>query len=138
VALAWRSPHGNRDLAGFLASGMVAGDRVVMVDQAFYDVSFYARLSTPPVITSDWADPRVALQDNWRKELADAARFEPGLGRTLLRPASDLAQLACGQGATWFVVARAKASKMATVSAARLVFERQGTTLWRAPMQACN
>ncbi len=141
VALAWRSPHGNRDLAGFLASGIVAGDRVVMVDQAFYDVSFYARLSTPPVITSDWADPRVALQDNWRKELADAARFEPDRGRTLLRPASDLpqlAQLACGQGATWFVVARAKASKMDAVSAARLVFERQGTSLWRVPMQACN
>ena len=138
AVLAWRSPLGNRDLARFLASNMAATDRVVMVDQAFHDVSFYARLARPALITSDWADPRIALQDNWRKELADAAGFDPALGRALLRPTSDLAHLACGPGTTWFVVARAKASQMGAVGAAKPVFESQESMLWRAPVQPCG
>ncbi len=135
--LAWRSPHGNRDLAELLRMKLGPGDRVVMVDQPFYDVSYYARLAALPIIASDWADPRLATQDNWRKELADAARFDPALGSALLKPLSDLPRLACGKGAAWFVVASAKAAQLHAVAGATQVFEREGTALWRAPLPAC-
>jgi len=137
ATLAWRAPHGNRALAAVLAARLGPGDRVVMVDQAFYDVSFYAALAEPPVIASDWADPRLPSQDNWRKELADAGRFDPELARRVLQPLTSLPRLACGQGTVWFVVADAKSAALQGVPGATPVFERGGTQLWRAPMPAC-
>jgi len=138
AALAWRAPHDNRALAAVLAARLGPGDRVVMVDQAFHDVSFYAALADPPVIVSDWDDPRIPAQDNWRKELADAGRFDPTLARRVLQPLTSLPRLACGQGTVWMVVASAKAAALQGAPGAAAVFDRGGTQLWRAPMPACN
>ncbi len=98
-AIAWQAPKSNRGAALALAQAMAPGDTVVMVDDYLYDLPFYARLRKPVVFVSDWANPELANQDNWRNELMDAAAFAPERGRQVLRPdGSQLDQMACDGG----------------------------------------
>jgi 4-amino-4-deoxy-L-arabinose transferase-like glycosyltransferase len=137
VAFAWQAPKSNRAAALALAAQMAPGDRVVMVDEYFYDLPFYARLTAPVIIASDWADPALPTRDNWRKELFDATRFDPALGRELLRPLDRLDALLCGAGTAWFVVDPGRAQRVAALAGSTRAFADSRTELWRAPMHAC-
>lgn len=53
VAVAWQAPKSNRPAALALASHRAAAERVVMVDDYFYDLPFYARLTQPVIVVSD-------------------------------------------------------------------------------------
>jgi hypothetical protein len=88
TVLAWQAPASNRDLGLALREHLQAGERVVFIDEPFFDVPFYARMTEPPIVLADWDDPQIPTHDNWRKELHDAARFDPAAGarrRTGLR-----------------------------------------------------
>lgn len=137
AAVAWKAPNSNRALAQTLAGAIAPGDRVVMVDEYYYDVPFYARLAQPVVIAGDWADPEIPKRDNWRKEVFDAARFDPALARDLLRPLSDLPRMACGTGVAWFIVPVGHADRVAGLPGASRVFADRRTELWREPGRAC-
>ncbi len=148
TALKLKPPTSSKAVAAMLAAQMSTGDRVVFVDEMFYDLPFYAGLRQPPVVASDWADPRVPLRDNWRKELFDAARFEPARGRELLWPLDRLNELTCGEGTVWFVLKASSLSLMAGVPTAALVptanmpmapnMSNQGDVqLMRAPGRPC-
>jgi 4-amino-4-deoxy-L-arabinose transferase-like glycosyltransferase len=102
-ALAWRDNESHRDIGQALGSRFKAGDRVVFVNEPFYDVPFYARLSTPPVVLSDWDDPTIPTRDNWRKELRDGVRFDPAAGARQLWPTARAEALRCGAGTLWIV-----------------------------------
>ena len=134
---AWKAPHSNRALALALAARMDAADKVVMVDHYFYDVPFYARLKRPVSIASHWNDPELPKRDNWRKELFDAARFDPALGRELLQPLDQLERLACGASAVWFIVTAADAARVSGLPGATRAFADARAELWRAPGRAC-
>ncbi|MDO9357081.1 MAG: phospholipid carrier-dependent glycosyltransferase, partial [Solirubrobacteraceae bacterium] len=122
--------HSNRELAWVLRALMAPADRVVMVGEFAYDVPFYARLGSPVTIVDDWNDPALAQRDNWRKEMADAARFDPALGRQLLRLPSEMDRLACGRGATWFIVPSDRAAAIAALSGnPQRVYRQVGTEL---------
>ena len=136
--LAWQAPKSNRAVALALAERITALDRVVMVDDYFYDVPFYARLQQPVTIASNWGDPGLPQHDNWRKELFDAARFDPALGRAVLRPLDRLDALLCGAaGTVWFVLRPGEAPRLAALPGVTRVMGFQGTELWRAPAHAC-
>ncbi|MDE2298905.1 MAG: hypothetical protein KGK18_12170, partial [Burkholderiales bacterium] len=135
--VAWQAPLSNRALALTLAARIAPADRVVMVDEYLYDVPFYARLDRPVLIASNWADPALPKHDNWRKELFDAARFDPALGRTVLRPLDPLDALACGAGSAWFIAAAANAPRVAALPGATRVYADARQQLWRVPGHAC-
>lgn len=107
VGIARMRAPSQRDIGRVLAERMQAGDRVVLVDAPFYDVPFYARLAEPPIVLADWNAPGFAARDDWRKELRDAARFEPALGARLLWPLERTAELGCGVARVWWVAPRA-------------------------------
>ena len=138
AVIAWQAPKSNRAAALVLAARMAPADTVVMVDEYFYDLPFYARLKRPVIIASDWADPELPLRDNWRKELYDATRFAPALGREVLRPLNTLDRLLCGAGTVWFVVAPKQAQRVAGLAGITRVFANANTELWRAPAHACS
>ena len=138
AGLAWKSPKSNRGAALALATQMAAGDRVVMVDEYFYDLPFYADLKQPALIASDWDDPDVPRRDNWRKELYDAARFEPSLGKHVLRPLARLDALSCGPGTTWFVATPAQAPRIAALTGAQRVYADRSSELWRVLSRSCS
>jgi 4-amino-4-deoxy-L-arabinose transferase-like glycosyltransferase len=137
AVVAWKAPNSNRALALTLASNMAPADRVVMVDEYYYDVPFYARLARPVVIASDWADPSIPTRDNWRKEVFDAGRFDPTLANELLRPLTELPRMACGASAVWFIVPAGNVARVSGLPSATRVFADRRTELWRAPGRAC-
>ena len=135
--LAWKPPHTTRAAARVLAAQMQPGDRVVFVDAMFYDVPFYAGLTQPPLVASDWADPDVPKRDNWRKELYDAARFDPARGKELLRPLDRLAELACHSHAVWFFVKPGGEARLSAVPGIVKVYADRDVLLWRSPARVC-
>jgi 4-amino-4-deoxy-L-arabinose transferase-like glycosyltransferase len=136
-AVAWSAPGSNRALALALAERMARDDTIVMVDEFFYDVPFYARLQHPVLIASRWDDPDLPRHDNWRKEVFDAARFDPALGRTLLRPLDRLDTLTCGTTTVWFIAAPAEAVRISALAGATRVFTDARAELWRVPGRSC-
>jgi hypothetical protein len=102
--------------AAVIAAQAAPGDRIVFIDQMFYDLPFYAGLNAPVIVASDWASPDVPRRDNWRKELYDAARFDPARGRELLWPIQRVAELACHSQAVWFVAKPGQAAALAALS----------------------
>jgi 4-amino-4-deoxy-L-arabinose transferase-like glycosyltransferase len=139
IALAVQAPKSNRGVADALAAGYAAGDAVVLVDDAFYDVPFLARLPATVMVASDWSDPDLPRHDNWKKELADAARFDPAAAARVLRPIADLPALACGRGHAWFVAKPgAGAPQLAAIPGAQRVRADPHAELWRAPRHPCS
>jgi len=138
TALKLKPPTSSKAAAAVLSAQIGPGDRVVFVDEMFYDLSFYAGLTQPPVVASMWSDPTVPLRDNWRKELFDAARFDPARGRELLWPIDRMNELTCGDAAVWFVVKEASAPRMAQVAGAVRVVAQSEVQLMRAPGRKCT
>ena len=137
AVVAWKAPQSNRALGLALAAQIAPIDTVVMVDEYFYDVPFYARLTRPVVIASRWDDPELLMRDNWRKEVFDAARFDPALGRELLKPLDHLGALTCGAGAVWFITLKSESTRVAALPNATLSFGGPRAELWRVPGRAC-
>jgi len=138
AALTWQAPKSNGALAASLASELSPGDGVVMVDDLFYDVPFLAHLAAPVIVASDWSDPDIARHDNWKKELADAARFDADAGARVLRPIARLGTLACGRGRVWFIVKPGAGERwLASIPDARRVRADAHAELWRASRRAC-
>ncbi len=136
-ALVWKTPHSSRAAAQVLAARIEAGDAVVFVDEMFYDLPFYAGLREPPIVASNWSDPGIALHDNWRKELADAARFDPARASQVLQPLSRLPALTCRANATWFVARPGEPQALKAVPSLSRVYADRDVVLWRAPGRAC-
>lgn len=138
AALAWQAPKSNRGAALALAQSMAPGDMVVMVDDNLYDLPFYAGLHDPVVIATDWANPQLPMQDNWRNELVDAARFAPVPGAATLRPLAQLDRLACEGRTVWFAVATAKVPQVAALTGVTRVYGDTKSELWRASARSCH
>ncbi len=138
VAIAWQAPKSNLGVARALAARLAPGDKVVMVDEFLYDVPFYAQLQTPVVFASDWRDPEVAHQDNWRNELLDAAAFAPELGQRILQPLERVDDLACGSATVWIPVSVGHAKRIALLTGATRVFGDKNSELWRLPARSCS
>ena len=132
VVFAWQAPKSNRATALALSTRIVPGDRVVMVNDYFYDLPFYAGLTEPVIIATNWADPELPFHDNWRKQMFEAARFDPARGRELLWPVDRLDALVCGNGTVWFVVRPGETHLLTGVSGIARVFGGPNTELWRA------
>ena len=135
---AWKAPQSNQALALTLRAAVAPADKVVMVDEYLYDVPFYARLPRPVIIAADWADPEIPRRDNWRKEVFDAARFDPPLARQLLRPLTELGTMACGASAVWFIVQAGHAERVSDQPGAARAFADKRTELWRVPGRPCS
>jgi 4-amino-4-deoxy-L-arabinose transferase-like glycosyltransferase len=137
LVLALKSPGSHRELARALLEQARAGERVVFIDEYFYDVPFYARLERPAIVVSDWTAPDLELHDNWRKELHDAARFSPDRGAGVLWPWSRLGELGCGASRTWLLAAAAHRERLAAIPGLRLVLAVRGVELLMLPAGPC-
>ena len=124
-------------MARQLAQRIAPADRVVMVDAPFHDIAYLADLRAPVRIASDWRGPKALVQDNWRKELADAARFDPARGQATLVPLDTLPAALCGTGATWLVVPATRTADLRALPGVEQVFAQGGTSLWRAAARPC-
>ena len=138
MASLWARPGSSRELAFKLRELKAPADRVVMVGGYDYDLPFYAALTAPVLIVDNWDDPDIARRDNWRKEMTDAARFDPTMARQLLRLPSELDRLSCEQSAVWFVAHNGRAASIAALTGSKArVYQGAGGELWRVNGRKC-
>ena len=140
--LAWKAPGSHRELARTLGAQVQPADRVAFIDEVFYDLPFYARLTAPAIVVSAWDAPDVAAHDNWRKELFDATRFSPDRGASVLWAWQRLAELPCFSGSfsgrVWIVAAAEhRARLVAAIEGLTLVQAVRGVELVFVPGHAC-
>jgi 4-amino-4-deoxy-L-arabinose transferase-like glycosyltransferase len=137
VYAGWKSPRSASDIAATLRAQREPGDIVVLVDDPFNDLTFDARLDHA-LVASGWSDPDIAKHDNWRKELADGAAFDPALGRERLYPIDRLADLTCRGHVVWLVARPELKLVVEAVPGAREVQAGRFAQLWRAPPRDCT
>ena len=89
-----------------------AGDHLVAIKHYPFSLSFYLHSVQPISVVDDWNPASVMRRDNWRKELYEAAKFDPRRGANLLLKDAELAKAFCG-GRTWvFSLETTHASKL--------------------------
>ena len=130
------APKSAAGAAEALAARLQPGEKVVFVDVMLYDLPVIADLKQPVIVASDWG-PEVLRHDNWRKELYESARFDPELGRRLLWPIDRLAELACGERATWFVSTVDSSAWISRVPGLQPVYADRRAQVLRAPPRRC-
>jgi len=77
--------HSSRDVALLLRCAALPDEPVYAAGGYPYDLPFYAQLGHAMTVVDDWATARRTSGDNWRRELFEAADFEPATGHQLLR-----------------------------------------------------
>ncbi|MBG9390060.1 ArnT family glycosyltransferase [Caenimonas aquaedulcis] len=107
-------------------------DRVVFVEQYWFDVPVYARLVHPVLVLDAW-DPAADVRDNWHRELSDAAVFDPALGHELLIGPERWADALCTAAATWVVGDRNAVEKHPVLAANRPAVLEGRKRLWVLP-----
>lgn len=138
AVVAWKAPGSHRDVGLALGARWQPGDRVIFIDEYFYDLPFYAGLRDPVAVVSGWGDPGLPQHDDWRKELFDAARFAPDHGAAVLWRWSRLSQLPCIAGRTWVVSSRQYLSRLWPLLQTAPVFEGHYALLLQAVVPACG
>jgi 4-amino-4-deoxy-L-arabinose transferase-like glycosyltransferase len=137
--LAWKAPGSHRDIGQVLAERWRPGDRLVFIDDAFYDLRFYAGISTPAIVVSNWSDPETARRDDWRKGLLDASRFAPAGGQGgPLWTWQRLPELACHDGAVWIVATADQLPRLAALSGLQTVATGRHALLLRTDRRGCG
>jgi 4-amino-4-deoxy-L-arabinose transferase-like glycosyltransferase len=120
-----------RELAQALQTKISPGDRVIFLQQYYFDLPFYAGLRMPVQVADDWGSPDVPRHDNWRKELADAARFAPVADRQVLLPRGVVTAAVCASPVTWLVAPKSATNDYPELQRGQKVFESNTDTLWR-------
>ncbi|TSD61811.1 glycosyltransferase family 39 protein [Variovorax sp. KBS0712] len=115
---------------------VAAGDQVLMLDSYLYEIPFYWQLRTPVRIADDWQAAATDTRDNWRKEIADAARFDPARAADLLVDRTQLAAALCTPRTTWLVGPSNAQLAHPWLARARLVAFTPAVAAWRFPGSA--
>lgn len=132
IGLAIRPPSSSlRELAMALGRQHGANEPVFMLGEHHYDVPFYARLRRPVQVVSTWRDGTAQLRDNWRKELADAARFSVERAQQTLILPSALPGAACGAPVSWVIGPATADVEYPFLRAAAIAFSTGDVRLWR-------
>lgn len=84
AAAAAYSHQAPRSLAIEIGTRLKPGDTLVALHEYPFQLQLYARSPAPIWVVDDWLDPQIPQRDNWRKELYDAAHFDPAQGQQVL------------------------------------------------------
>jgi 4-amino-4-deoxy-L-arabinose transferase-like glycosyltransferase len=120
------------DIGRMLREQARPDDTVVALDEYRYGLIVEGRLRQPVVVSSDWSPRAVASRDNWRRELADAAVFQPA--HNWLVENGQVAAVVCAAPATAWLVGHANmAGEFLWLKRAEKVLQRRELALWRLP-----
>jgi len=125
-----------REIAEELQAHRAQGEPVMMLGRFDFDVAFYARLREPILVVDAWSSADVQHRDNWRKELADAARFDPVAAKSRLVDSKDLVATLCRAPVTWIIASSGMENEIPILAHGNVVFNKRGTNLWRIEQAA--
>ena len=129
--LAQRDIGSSRALAAAFVAQRQPGEALVFVEHYPFDFRFHAGWAAPVPVVDDWGDPALAAQDNWRKELADAARFDNTAAQAALWSHERFRRELCGPPASWVVGAHQLPARHADLALAAPVASTARLALWR-------
>jgi len=96
-----------------------------------FSLPFYLGRPPPLRVVENWRDVRILAKDSWRRELYEAAAFDPDRGKALLLAPEDMPQfLACTTRPVWLIVASASEAKLPKIGLER-VAQVGNDSLWR-------
>lgn len=106
-----------------------ADEPVAFLENYFFDLPFYARLTHPVAVIERWDDPSLTRADNWRRELLDAANFIDPKASPLLLPVV-LQQANCPGARSWVVGSAEAGGRYPLLARARRVATSGPNVLW--------
>ena len=101
VAGRYSATHSTQDIAQTLACQASPTDTVYAAGEYPYDLPFYTQAVQPMVVVQDWPEVRQKAQDSWRRELFEAANFEPATAQVLQNP--EALETAVQEPGRWLV-----------------------------------
>jgi 4-amino-4-deoxy-L-arabinose transferase-like glycosyltransferase len=106
-------------------------DPVVVLYSYPFSLPFYLGRPPPLRVVENWRDSRVMQRDTWRRELYEAAAFDPDRGKSLLLVPEDMPLfLACATRPMWLIVAAAREDKLPKIGLER-VAQVGNDSVWR-------
>jgi len=138
LLVAYRGSPSLRERVVEAAPAFQVDDQLVMLDEYPYDLPFHLKAKKSPWVVSDWGRPDLADKDNWRRELVEAARFDPGGRQERLLFPSELTPRACAQAvnALWIWGKQGFAARFPFLTAEAAVLSLDHNTLWRVSPDA--
>ncbi|MDR0780212.1 MAG: glycosyltransferase family 39 protein [Pseudomonadales bacterium] len=132
------TPRSNKSLGLALRDAAQPDDVLVMLNVYFFDLPFYSRQRQAAWVVENWEDPAIAQADGWRKELLDAAQFNPSL--KVLISADEWRQRVCTgpDGAHYWTLGLTQNASQYPLLANTppLATTTDGRTLWRLEADA--
>ena len=115
-----------------MQSRFALSDQLVMVDQYTYDLPLQLRAEKPVWVVAEWNDA-APLEDNWRKELADAAKFAPAAATGRLITPEALTRRLCEspRSTVWLLVHERTRVSLAWLNDREPLFTEGATRVWR-------
>jgi 4-amino-4-deoxy-L-arabinose transferase-like glycosyltransferase len=130
VAIGVKADRSQIVLGDALRARLQPGDTVIALDEYRFAIPFEARLRSPMLVVSDWSPESVASRDNWRRELADAAVFEPAQD-WLISEAQLAPRICAAPGTAWIVGDENLVSKYRWLAQAEKSASSRRLALWR-------
>jgi 4-amino-4-deoxy-L-arabinose transferase-like glycosyltransferase len=121
-----------RQLAAQLRPLLASPDDPLVVLYSYpFSLPFYLGHPPPFRVVENWRDSRIMQKDSWRRELYEAAAFDPDRGKALLLAPEDMPVfLACATRPVWLIVASASEAKLPKIGLER-VAQVGNDSLWR-------
>jgi 4-amino-4-deoxy-L-arabinose transferase-like glycosyltransferase len=131
VAIDVKADRSQATIGRILRERMQPNDIVIALDEYRFAIPFEARLAKPMLVSADWTPGEVQKHDNWRKELADAAAFEPK--QDWLIADAQVPQRVCASSTAWLIGYEDLAKKYAWLAQAEKVTStpHRHLVLWR-------
>jgi 4-amino-4-deoxy-L-arabinose transferase-like glycosyltransferase len=132
-AMILRPQANSQALGRVLASEYQQGDRVVFLNTYRYDLGFYVPGLQNISVMERWDDPEIMRTDSWRKELLEAARFEPQRGAMTLIDRETLHQQLCrdSKAVVWLIGSPDAVRQSQVLNYAQRLYDDQRIALWR-------
>lgn len=133
VTMVLRPQVNSQALGRVLAAEYQKGDQVVFLHNYRYDLSFYVPGLNSVSVMGRWNDPEIMRTDSWRKELLEAASFEPQRGTLTLIDRETLRQQLCRDSNTvfWLIGSPDAVRQSQVLNYAQRLYEDQRIALWR-------
>lgn len=133
VAVVVTPQRSTKSIGKYIQAHSAPGDSLIMLDVYTYDTPLYAGWTGPVVAIADWTNADISMRDDWRRELYDAAKFDPYIGKQRLWDKTQLNNFICNEPVqtSWLIGWLDEDSYFPILADAHLVEKSHGLGLWQ-------
>jgi hypothetical protein len=134
-----RARDNTRLLAALLSPRLTSADPLVVLYNYPFSLPFYLKRAPPLQVVEEWQDSRVLQKDTWRRELYEAAAFDPVRGKALLLdPGAMHSLLSCATRPVWLIVASASEDRLPHMAGLERLAQVGKDSIWRKAPSAAS